>query len=57
MRILLTGGLGFVGSNLLELLEKDEAVTKIIIVDNLCYTANLPVIEKLGNKSSFIKGL
>ncbi len=56
MRILLTGGLGFVGSNLLELLEKDEAVTKIIIVDNLCYTANLPVIEKLGNKSSFIKG-
>ena len=34
MRILITGGLGFIGSNLLELLISKPTIKKIIIIDN-----------------------
>ena len=34
MRILITGGLGFIGSNLLELLISKPKIKQIIIVDN-----------------------
>ena len=34
MKILITGGLGFIGSNLLKLLSTKKEVKKIIIIDN-----------------------
>ena len=34
MKILITGGLGFIGSNLIEHLIKKKSIKKIILVDN-----------------------
>jgi UDP-glucose 4-epimerase len=50
MEILITGGLGYIGSNTAVELLKDD--NKVIIVDNLSnsYKENLEKIEKLANK-------
>ena len=45
MRILITGGVGFIGSNLLNYLSRKKSVKKIIIVDNFSKT-NLKNIDK-----------
>ena len=34
MKVLITGGLGFIGSNLLELLISKKNIKQIIIIDN-----------------------
>ena len=39
MKILITGGLGFIGSNLVQLLIKKKSIKKIIIVDNFSKTS------------------
>ena len=45
MKILITGGLGFIGSNLLDNLVKKKAVQKIIIIDNFS-KSNLSNLNK-----------
>ena len=56
MNILVTGGAGFIGSNIIEFLLKEENVKKIRILDNLV-TGNKNNIEPfLGNKVEFMYG-
>jgi len=57
MRILVTGGAGFIGSNLTEALLTDERVTLVRVLDNLA-TGSLKNIEQfLGHpKFEFIEG-
>ncbi len=57
MNILVTGGAGFIGSNLVETLLKDSRVNKVVVLDNLA-TGSLKNIEEfLDNKKfQFIEG-
>lgn len=57
MRILITGGAGFIGSNLVEQLLLDERVNSVRVLDNLS-TGSLKNIESFFNhpKFAFIKG-
>ncbi len=57
MRILITGGAGFIGSNLVEQLLLDERVNSVRVLDNLS-TGSLKNIEVFFNhpKFAFIKG-
>lgn len=57
MNVLVTGGAGFIGSNLVEALIADERVQKIRVLDNLA-TGSMKNIEPFeGNpKFEFIKG-
>lgn len=58
MKILITGGLGFVGTNLLERIIIDSKWTNITVLDNLRHTSNpeiLPRLEKF-KRFKFIKG-
>jgi len=48
MKILITGGAGFIGSNLVEELAKDKN-NSIVVIDNLSVTdLNLPLLRKWG---------
>lgn len=57
MRILVTGGAGFIGSNLVEQLLLDERVTAVRVLDNLA-TGSLKNIEQflLDSKFEFTEG-
>ena len=57
MRILITGGAGFIGSNLAEKLLQDERVSFIRVLDNLA-TGSVKNIEALtaNSKFEFVKG-
>ncbi len=50
MRILITGGAGFIGSNLVSALLKDERVTMVRVLDNLATGSLANINEFSGNK-------
>jgi UDP-N-acetylglucosamine 4-epimerase len=52
MRILITGGAGFIGSNLVEHLLQDSRVTKVRVLDNLA-TGSLKNIESFQQDAKF----
>ncbi len=57
MRILVTGGAGFIGSNLVETLIEDPGISLVRVLDNLS-TGNLMNIEKFfdSDKFEFVEG-
>ncbi len=52
MRILITGGAGFIGSHLVKKLLLDERVTAVRVLDNLA-TGTLKNIEEFSSQSKF----
>ena len=54
MRILITGGLGFIGQNLLRFLSNKKEIVKIIVVDNYSKVKN-PYLKDLKNIKYFSK--
>lgn len=56
--ILVTGGIGFIGSHFVELLLAENKDTQIRILDKLTYAANIKFLEEIRQNSrvEFIKG-
>lgn len=52
MKVLITGGAGFIGANLTEALLADQRVTSVTVLDNLA-TGNLKNIDPYNNDSKF----
>lgn len=56
MRLLITGGAGFIGSNFAHYWVKNHDTDEIVILDKLTYAGNLENLEPIKNKITFIKG-
>ncbi|MGH7238185.1 MAG: dTDP-glucose 4,6-dehydratase, partial [Candidatus Saccharimonadales bacterium] len=57
MKILVTGGAGFIGSNFVRFLYRERSDWQITVFDKLTYAGNLKNLEGLDeNKVQFIKG-
>jgi dTDP-glucose 4,6-dehydratase len=58
MRILVTGGAGFIGSNFVRKFVNDPGISSITVLDSLTYAGNLANLESVSNspKFTFIKG-
>ena len=56
--ILITGGAGFIGSNLIEYLVNTYPEYKLVNIDSLTYAGNLKNLDSMKNVKnySFIKG-
>jgi len=55
MKILLTGGAGFIGSNILEKLVKDDDIHKVIVVDNLTNSSLENINHLLNNPKVYFR--
>lgn len=58
MKILITGGAGFIGSNFTHLQVDNHPEDQLVVLDKLTYAGNLPNIQKLidQGKVTFVKG-
>jgi len=56
MRILVTGGAGFIGSNFVRFLLNKYPNYEIVVLDNLTYAGRLENLEDIKNKITFIHG-
>ena len=59
MRILVTGGAGFIGSNFVKLLQKSHSeYESVIVLDNLTYAGNIANIQDFNKfkNFNFVKG-
>ena len=58
MRILITGGAGFIGSNFASLIAKEETTFEITVLDKLTYSGNLANLQTLINEEriKFVHG-
>ncbi|MBQ2696766.1 MAG: dTDP-glucose 4,6-dehydratase [Clostridia bacterium] len=55
MKILVTGGAGFIGGNFVHYMTKKYADYKIVVVDNLTYAGNLATLKDVKDKITFYK--
>ena len=56
MKILVTGGAGFIGSNFAHYWVKNHPDDGIVVLDKLTYAGNLENLESVKDKIKFIKG-
>lgn len=56
MKILITGGAGFIGSNFVHYWIKHYPDDKIVVLDKLTYAGNLQNLDAVKNQITFIKG-
>ncbi len=56
MKLLITGGAGFIGSNFVHYWFKHHPQDKIVVLDKLTYAGNLENLESVKEKIEFIKG-
>lgn len=56
MRVLVTGGAGFIGSNFVRLTSETRPDFDLIVLDSLTYAGSLQNLEGLEDKSTFVHG-
>jgi len=56
MKILVTGGAGFIGSNFIHFMFRQHPKDKIVVLDKLTYAGNLNNLKTVVKKIEFIKG-
>ncbi len=56
MRLLVTGGAGFIGSNFVHYWVNSHSDDEVIVLDKLTYAGNLENLESVKDKIKFIKG-
>jgi dTDP-glucose 4,6-dehydratase len=56
MRVLVTGGAGFIGSNFVHYALKEHPENKIVVLDKLTYAGRMENLQDVWNKITFIKG-
>jgi dTDP-glucose 4,6-dehydratase len=56
IKILITGGAGFIGSNFVHLMLRKHPEYKIVVLDNLSYAGRKENLQDVWDKITFIKG-
>jgi len=56
LKLLVTGGAGFIGSNFVHYMLKKHPDCKLIILDKLTYAGNIDNLKDVMNKITFLKG-
>jgi dTDP-glucose 4,6-dehydratase len=56
MKLLITGGAGFIGSNFVHYWIKNHPDDQIVVLDKLTYAGNLANLENVKDKITFIEG-
>ena len=56
MRILVTGGAGFIGSNFVRYTLKEHPDYQIVVLDKLTYAGRKENLQDVWNKITFLKG-
>lgn len=55
MRLLITGGAGFIGSNFVRLLKRDRPSDHLVVLDALTYAGNLDNLDCLSSGDTFVQ--
>jgi len=56
MRLLVTGGAGFIGANFVHLTFDEHPGTQVTVLDNLTYAGNLASLDDVRDRMSFVQG-
>lgn len=56
MKLLITGGAGFIGSNFTHYISEKYPEYEILVLDKLTYAGNLDNLSELGDKIRFVEG-